>query len=83
MTSKDIQNHVISLPRVNIVHTYLWCMALDLCYICGVPQVPGSGRRLFVAGSTNASVSSGKAVLSLLRNVIVFDDLIGHSGIWE
>ena len=57
-------------------------MALDLCYICDVPQGPGSGGRLLVARSTSASASSVKDVQSLLCNFIISDDPIGHSEFW-
>ena len=50
--------------------TYLQYVALDICYICDILQSPGSGRQLLVATSTSASVSSVKAVRSLLCSVI-------------
>ena len=53
-------NHVISLPCVDIEHTYLQYMALDLCYICDIPLGLGSDRQLIVARSTSASVLLSK-----------------------
>ena len=65
-----MQNLVISLPRVNIVHS---CGTWRLISVIFVTY----HRQLFVARSTSTRVSSVKAVWMLLHNVIISDDLIG------